>query len=60
MLTDFPETRESLLVRVRSPRGFHAALGRLVLEEWFDVAHLATVDGTTGAVLSYLLGGQAR
>ncbi|MBY0231666.1 MAG: ABC transporter ATP-binding protein [Gemmataceae bacterium] len=49
-----------LLVRVRSPRGFHEALARLVLEEWFDVTRLEAVDASTQAVLSYLLGGRSQ
>jgi ABC-2 type transport system ATP-binding protein len=45
-----------LLVRVRNnPRFFHD-LNRLVLEEWFDIVHLETLDDSTQAVLGYLLG----
>ena len=45
-----------VLVRVRNnPRFFHD-LNRLVLEEWFDVVHLETLDDSTQAVLGYLLG----
>ncbi len=45
-----------LLVRARNPRRFFAELNRLVLEEWYDVVHLETLDDSTQAVLGYLLG----
>jgi ABC-2 type transport system ATP-binding protein len=45
-----------LLVRARNPERFFAELNRLVLEEWYDVVHLETLDTSTHAVLGYLLG----
>jgi ABC-2 type transport system ATP-binding protein len=48
-----------LLVRARSPQRFFAELNRLVLEEWFDIVHLETIDTSTHAVLEYLLGRSA-
>jgi ABC-2 type transport system ATP-binding protein len=45
-----------LLVRARNPNRFFADLNRLVLEEWYDVIHLETLDDSTQAVLGYLLG----
>lgn len=53
---DHGEQIGRLLVRVRSGGAFFAALNRLVLEEWFDIVHLETVDSSTQAVLGYLLG----
>jgi ABC-2 type transport system ATP-binding protein len=47
----------SVLVRARNPQRFFAGLTRLVLEEWYDVAHLETLDDSMHAVLGYLLGG---
>jgi ABC-2 type transport system ATP-binding protein len=45
-----------VLVRARNPQRFFADLAKLVLEEWFEVVHLETIDDSAGAVLSYLLG----
>jgi ABC-2 type transport system ATP-binding protein len=45
-----------LLVRARHPARFFQELNRLILEEWYDVVHLETLDSSTQAVLSYLLG----
>ncbi len=45
-----------LLVRARNPHRFFAELNRLVLEEWYDIVHLETLDDSTQAVLGYLLG----
>jgi ABC-2 type transport system ATP-binding protein len=47
-----------VLVRARNPAHFFAELNRLVLEEWYDVVHLETLDDSTHAVLGYLLGGK--
>lgn len=47
-----------LLVRARSPRQFFRRLGRLVIEEGFEVRHLETLDESTQDVLGYLLGGR--
>jgi len=45
-----------LYVRARNPRRFFADLGRLILEEWFEVRRLEALDDSTQAVLAYLLG----
>jgi ABC-2 type transport system ATP-binding protein len=44
-----------VLVRARNPQRFFRDLGRLVLEEWYDVRHLETLDDSAEAVLGYLL-----
>jgi ABC-2 type transport system ATP-binding protein len=49
--------RGRLIVRARQPRAFFEALGRLVLEEWYDVREVLPLDDSTSAVLGYLLGG---
>jgi ABC-2 type transport system ATP-binding protein len=46
-----------VLVRARNPQRFYRDLARLVVEEGFEVTHLQTLDDSTEAVLSYLLGG---
>jgi ABC-2 type transport system ATP-binding protein len=48
-----------LLVRAHNPRTFFHDLTRLVLEEWYEVRRLQTVDESAEAVLGYLLGGKA-
>jgi len=48
-----------LLVRANNPQRFFAELTRLVLEEWYEVRRLETLDDSTGAVLGYLLGAGA-
>ena len=45
-----------VLVRARNPQRFFRDFGRLVLEEWYDVRHLETLDDSAEAVLGYLLG----
>jgi ABC-2 type transport system ATP-binding protein len=47
-----------VLVRARNPQRFFQDLTRLVLEEWFEVRHLETLDDSAHAVLGYLLGGR--
>ena len=47
-----------LLVRARNPRTFFQDLTRLMLEEWFEVRRLQTLDESAEAVLGYLLGGR--
>jgi ABC-2 type transport system ATP-binding protein len=47
-----------VLVRARNPQRFFRDLARLVLEEWYEVHHLETLDESTRAVLGYLLGGR--
>jgi ABC-2 type transport system ATP-binding protein len=46
----------SLRVRARNPERFFPKFNRLVLEEWYDIVHLETLDTSTQAVLGYLLG----
>jgi ABC-2 type transport system ATP-binding protein len=46
-----------LLVRARHPQRFFQNLGRLVVEEWYELLHLEPLDDSTHAVLGYLLGG---
>jgi ABC-2 type transport system ATP-binding protein len=46
-----------VLVRARNPQRFFRELTRLVLEEWYEIRHLETIDDSTEAVLGYLLGG---
>jgi ABC-2 type transport system ATP-binding protein len=45
-----------VLVRARNPLRFFREFGRLVLEEWFEVVRLETLDDSAEAVLGYLLG----
>jgi ABC-2 type transport system ATP-binding protein len=47
-----------VLVRARNPQAFFRDLARLVIEEWFEVCHVETLDDSTEAVLGYLLGGR--
>ena len=47
-----------VLVRARNPRRFFADLARQVVEEWYEVEHLETLDDSAHAVLGYLLGAQ--
>jgi ABC-2 type transport system ATP-binding protein len=46
----------AFLVRARNPQRFFRDFTRLVLEEWYEVRHLETLDDSTEAVLGYLLG----
>jgi ABC-2 type transport system ATP-binding protein len=57
-LLDEPVGR--LIVRARQPRTFFRDFARLVLEEWYQVRHLAPLDESVSAVLGYLLGGRPR
>jgi ABC-2 type transport system ATP-binding protein len=50
------DTVSRVLVRARNPQRFFRQLARLVVEECFEVTHLETLDDSTEAVLSYLLG----
>jgi ABC-2 type transport system ATP-binding protein len=57
---ELPEAAEAagqVLVRARNPQRFFRELTRLILEEWYEVRHLETIDNSTEAVLGYLLGG---
>ena len=59
-LSEHPVTEEDVsqvIVRARNPQRFFRELTRLVLEEWYEVRHLETIDDSTEAVLGYLLGG---
>jgi ABC-2 type transport system ATP-binding protein len=47
---------DRVLVRARNPQRFFPHFTRLVLEEWYEVCHLETLDDSTHAVLGYLLG----
>jgi len=47
-----------VLVRARNPQRFFQDFARLVLEEWYEVRHLETLDDSAQAVLGYLLGGR--
>ncbi len=45
-------------VRARNPQRFFQDFANLVIEEWYEVCHLETIDDSTQAVLGYLLGGR--
>jgi ABC-2 type transport system ATP-binding protein len=47
-----------MLLRARRPQQFFRDFTRLVLEEWYEVCHLETLDDSAEAVLGYLLGGR--
>ncbi len=47
-----------VMVRARNPQRFFREFARLVLEEWYEIRHLETLDDSTEAVLAYLLGGR--
>jgi ABC-2 type transport system ATP-binding protein len=49
---------ETLIVRARNPRIFFQQLGRLVLEEDYEIRRLETLDDSAHAILGYLLGGR--
>jgi ABC-2 type transport system ATP-binding protein len=48
-----------VLVRARNPQRFFQSFARLVLEEWYEVCHLETLDDSAQAVLGYLLGAKS-
>jgi ABC-2 type transport system ATP-binding protein len=48
-----------VLVRARNPQRFFEDLTRLVLEEWYEICRLETLDDSAGAVLGYLLRGRS-
>jgi ABC-2 type transport system ATP-binding protein len=48
----------ALVVRARNPRKFFQDFGKLVIEESIEVERLETLDDSTQAILSYLLGGK--
>jgi hypothetical protein len=48
-----------VLVRARNPQQFFQELTRLVLEEWYEICRLETLDDSAQAVLSYLLRGRS-
>jgi ABC-2 type transport system ATP-binding protein len=47
-----------VLVKARNPQRFFENLTKLILEEWYEIRHLETLDDSTQAVLGYLLGGR--
>jgi ABC-2 type transport system ATP-binding protein len=49
---------DSLIVRARQPKAFFAQLAKIVVGEGFAVRRLQTLDESTQAVLSYILGGR--
>src|SRR5262249_5609152 len=51
---------DTLVVHARNPRTFFRRLGRLVIEEAFDVRRLETLDDSAQAVLGYLMGGRRQ
>ena len=53
------ESVDPVLVRARNPQRFFQELTRLVLEEWYEIARLETLDDSTQAVLGYLLRGRS-
>jgi ABC-2 type transport system ATP-binding protein len=53
------ESIDPVLVRARNPQRFFQELTRLVLEEWYEIARLETLDDSTQAVLGYLLRGRS-
>ena len=55
--TDQGTGRGQLIVQARQPRAFFEALGRIVLEEWYEVRQVQPLDDSTSAVLGILLGG---
>ncbi|MGH7173472.1 MAG: ABC transporter ATP-binding protein [Gemmataceae bacterium] len=50
---------DPVLVRARNPQRFFHELTRLVLEEWYEITLLETLDDSTQAVLGYLLRGRS-
>jgi ABC-2 type transport system ATP-binding protein len=48
-----------VLVRARNPQQFFHDLTRLVLEEWYEITRLETLDDSAQAVLGYLLRGRS-
>ncbi|HXG10216.1 MAG TPA: ABC transporter ATP-binding protein [Gemmataceae bacterium] len=48
----------SLLVCARNPRQFFRDFARLVVEEFYEIRHLETLDDSAEAILGYLLGGR--
>lgn len=59
LLDRLPEDSvDPVLVRARNPQRFFQELTRLVLEEWYELARLQTLDDSTQAVLGYLLRGR--
>jgi ABC-2 type transport system ATP-binding protein len=48
-----------VLVRARNPQQFFQELTRLVLEDWYEIVRLETLDDSAQAVLGYLLRGRS-
>jgi ABC-2 type transport system ATP-binding protein len=53
------ESVDPVLVRARNPQRFFRELTHLILEEWFEIVRLETLDDSTQAVLGYLLRGRS-
>jgi ABC-2 type transport system ATP-binding protein len=53
------DTADPVLVRARNPQQFFQDLTRLVLEEWYEISRLETLDDSAQAVLGYLLRGRS-
>ncbi|HEY7315020.1 MAG TPA: ABC transporter ATP-binding protein [Gemmataceae bacterium] len=49
------DAADSVLIRARNPQQFFQELTRLVLEEWYEISRLETLDDSAQAVLGYLL-----
>ncbi len=60
-LLDCPSESETsqVLVRARNPQQFFQELTRLVLEDWYEIVRLETLDDSAQAVLGYLLRGRS-
>jgi ABC-2 type transport system ATP-binding protein len=60
LLDSRPEDADApVLVRARNPQQFFHDLTRLVLEEWYEITRLETLDDSAQAVLGYLLRGRS-
>ncbi len=49
------ENEKSVVVRARQPQRFFPAIGRLTIDEVFEIEKLETLDASAAAVLEYLL-----
>ncbi|HTU92261.1 MAG TPA: ABC transporter ATP-binding protein [Gemmataceae bacterium] len=60
LLDSLPEESiDPVLVRARNPQRFFQELTSLILEEWYEISRLETLDDSTQAVLGYLLRGRS-
>lgn len=53
-------TAAGLVVKARNPRRFCEELGRIVIEEDFEVRRVEPLDESAHAILGYLLGGSGK